>query len=347
MITRRQFLSTAALGAIAAGVPLDARGISAQRSRYFTVHPFVERHPEAVFIMPTAVGDKLDEAAKREAGRAFGGSVFLPSDNGVPVDVSMPVKMNLKTSGAGRYPLDQIIGTVADFYFGEGVFEYLKSLGVEGKNIHLRENPRGDSFEIYGIVDMARRAGIDFRNDFAGNVGGEMIEGRDFFWHDVPDGRWFTRIPQLEPINRPGTWLLNISKFKAHGMGLTLCSKNLQGMMARPFCVLCSAADSDMGIPRYIHGDAVDFIKMSYERHRDDLRIPRWDRPGPQGGIWQEVWTQRTLDNLSITPCGLNIIEGIYGRDGDCGTGGRTRSTVRVTTRRGRRRSAHATTCTT
>jgi len=238
------------------------------------------------------------------------------------VDISIPVKMNLKTTGADRYPIDQIIGTVTDFFFCEGVFESLQELGVPGNHIHLRENPRGDSFEAYGIVDMALRAGIDFRPHVDGEVGNGLVEGRDFSWHDVPDGKWFTRIPQLEPINHPNTWLLNISKFKAHGMGLTLCSKNLQGIISRPFTRLCSPADSDMGLKGYIHGDAIDYVRSRYERHRDVNRIPRWDRPGGNGGIWQEVWTHRTLDNLSVTPCGLNIIEGIFGRDGDAGNRG-------------------------
>lgn len=28
-------------------------------------------------------------------------------------------------------------------------------------------------------------------------------------------------------------------------------------------------------------------------------------------------WVERTLDNISVTPLGLNVIEGVYGRDGD------------------------------
>jgi len=323
MQNRRDFLKTAVLGSLGVGRSVRAVASLSRRSGFFTVHPFVENHPEAVFIMPTHVGDKMDEPAKRAAGLDFGRSVFVPSDDGgIPTSMSIPVKMNLKTTGAGKFPLEQIIGTVADFHFAEGVFEAMKEVGIPAGRIHLRENPRGDSFEVYGIVDMARRTGIDFRTDFTGTVGDGMVPGRDFFWHDVPDGRWFKRLPQLEPINRPGTWLLNIAKFKAHGMGVTLCSKNLQGMAVRPFCRFCSPADSDMGVPDHIRGDAVGFVRSEYERHLRENRIPRWDRPGPRGGIWQEVWTHRTLDNLSITPCGLNIIEGIYGRDGDAGNRG-------------------------
>jgi len=325
MPTRRQFLKTAALGSLGlTSLPFRAVRSARGATGHFSVHPFIERHPEAVFIMPTRVAHKMDEEAKRRAGRAFGKSVFVPADDrGVPVTASIPVKMNLKTTGADRFPVEQIIGTVADFYFAEGVFESLQALGVPGSHIHLRENPRGkNSFEIYGIVDMANRCGIDFRQNFASGVGDGLVEGRDYNWVDVPDGRWFKKIPQIEPINTPGSWLLNISKFKTHGMGMTLCAKNLQGIIARPYTRLCATADSELGIGEVMHGNAVDAIRRSYIRHRDDNRIPRWDRPGERGGIWQEAWSQRTLDHISVTPSGLAIIEGIYGRDGDCGNNG-------------------------
>ena len=41
------------------------------------------------------------------------------------------------------------------------------------------------------------------------------------------------------------------------------------------------------------------------------------DRPGSEGGIWQETWATRCLDNNSVSFAGLHIIEGIYGRDGN------------------------------
>ncbi len=324
MPTRRQFLKTAALGAAGAALPFRMADTSRAATARFSVHPFIERHPEAVFIMRTSIDRKMDEDAKRAAGRTFGGSVFVPTDGrGVPVTATIPVKMNLKTTGAGQFPVEDIIGTVADFYFAEGMFQSLQALGVPGGNIKLRENPRGKgSFEYYGIVDMANRCGIDFRHEFPGQVGEGLEEGRHYNWIDVPDGRWFKKIPQIEPINAPDSWLLNISKFKTHGMGMTLCSKNMQGIIARPYTRLCARADSDLGIGDVMHEDARETIRRLYLRHRDENRIPRWDRPGRNGGIWQEVWSQRTLDHLSVTPSGLAVIEGIYGRDGDCGNNG-------------------------
>ena len=45
--------------------------------------------------------------------------------------------------------------------------------------------------------------------------------------------------------------------------------------------------------------------------------IPRWDRPGPAGGLWMEQWCQRTIDSVSVTPTLFNVVEGIYTMDGD------------------------------
>jgi hypothetical protein len=288
------------------------------------VHPFVETHPEAVFIMPTHVDGKMNAAAKREAGLAFGRSVFIPyREDGLPLDISIPVKLNLKTTDSGNYPLEHVIGTIVDPFFSEGMFESLKELGIAGKHIHIRENDRGDSFRYYGLIDMANRVGVDFRTDFNGAVGKGLNPGEHFNWTEAPDGRWFKKIPHLEPINQPGTWLLNVSKFKTHGMGMTLCCKNLQGIVARPFTSLCARANDDMGIStEYRMENALDTVQRSYKRHLAGRSIPRWDRPGDNGGIWQEVWATRTLDNLSVTRSGLTIIEGIYGRDGDCGNNG-------------------------
>ncbi|MFA6472343.1 MAG: DUF362 domain-containing protein [Candidatus Latescibacterota bacterium] len=325
MFNRRDFLKTAAIGALGLSLPIQALASRKQTSGYFGLHPFIDNHPEAVFIMPTSIDDKMNSGAKLKAGLTFGRSVFVPRDrSGIPLSISIPVKLNLKTTDADKYPLEQILGTVTDPFFSEGVFEAMKELGISGRQMHIRENDRGpNSFQIYGIVDMANRVGADFRTDFSGTIGNGMNPGEHFTWNDVPNGRWFKKLPQLEPINTPRTWLLNISKFKAHAMGLTLCGKNLQGMVVRPFTGFCAAGDSDMTISaKYRHENAVEAVKKNYARHVAEGIIPRWGAPGPQGGIRQEAWATRTLDNLSVTPCGLNIIEGIYGRDGDSGNNG-------------------------
>ena len=323
MLNRRNFLKTATLGSLGLNQSIRALASNSRSPDYFSLHPFIENHPEAVFIMPTNVEHKMDAEAKLRTGLDFGRSVFVPGDeNGIPFTTHIPVKINLKTTGAEKFPLKDIIGTISDPYFCEGIFEGMKELGISGNQIHIRENPRGDSFGPYGILDMAERTGTDFRGKINGVVGKGLETGRDYNWTEVPNGVFFKDIPQLEPINTPNTWLMNISKFKAHGMGVTLCSKNLQGILARPFCGLCARIDSDMGQPDHVQRNALATIQKSYERHCAENIIPRWDKPGGNGGSWQEIWSHRTLDHLSVTPCSFNIIEGIYGRDGDCGNNG-------------------------
>ena len=136
--SRRDFLKTTAAGVLGLSAPVRALPSRRQTSGFFTVHPFIENHPEAVFIMPTHVDHMLYDAAKKDAGRAFGRSVFVPgNEGGIPLDISIPVKMNLKTTGAGKFPLEDILGCVTDPFFAEGVFESIQELGISGNQIHL------------------------------------------------------------------------------------------------------------------------------------------------------------------------------------------------------------------
>jgi hypothetical protein len=140
---------------------------------------------------------------------------------------------------------------------------------------------------------------------------------------EVPDGIWYKRIPYLWPVNSPGSCLVNIAKFKSHSMGMTLCSKNLQGTNARPYVAHCTRWGAAMsGVnPNDVVPGAFTTIKANYERHKA-AGIPRWatlaDDPaaGSSGGLWQETHATRCLDNNSVTRPLLNIIEGIYGREG-------------------------------
>ncbi len=321
MFTRRRFMQSAVMaGSAAFSHPVRAISTRSQTSTgYFGVHPFIDSHPEAVFIMRSNVDQKMNSEAKKQVGLAFGRSVFVPRDEtGVPVNISIPVKPNFKTADPKVYPLADIIGHVADPYFLEGMFEGMKELGVQGKQIHLREVARPGAWTGYGIVDMVNRAGVDLRLDLEPSVA-NLQPGRDFNWIDVPNGVFWKRIPYLEPINTPNTWMLNIAKFKAHNMGMTLCCKCLQGSLAHYYQQLCAAWNSSMSIDQANrYANAYEVIKANYDRHRASGSIPRWDRPGTDSisSLGQETWAARTLDNISATKCQLHIIEGIYGRDG-------------------------------
>jgi hypothetical protein len=99
---------------------------------------------------------------------------------------------------------------------------------------------------------------------------------------------------------------------------MTLCAKNLQGTIAMNYQAHCTSYGNDMsGVnPDHLNPMANEQILENYDRHVRE-GIPRWKRPGDDGGLWQETWASRCVDNNSVTFAGLHIIEGIYGRDGN------------------------------
>ncbi len=145
----------------------------------------------------------------------------------------------------------------------------------------------------------------------------------DIQWVDVPDGIWYKRIPYLWPVNSPGSCLINIAKLKSHSMGITLCSKNLQGTNARPYVAHCRAWGTAMsGVDTgHVAANAFATIKANYDTHKA-AGIPRWrtlendPAAGSSGGLWQETHATRCLDNNSVLHPLINIIEGVYSREG-------------------------------
>jgi hypothetical protein len=126
-------------------------------------------------------------------------------------------------------------------------------------------------------------------------------------------------------MNAPDTFLINMAKFKSHQMGITASIKNLQGITAKRFHNFCAGTTDvfktlDKRYHEFFHSDYLAKIAELHKLHVEK-GIPRWnnvmDRPPDGGGFWMEQWVNRTLDNVSVTPTGINIVEGIYGRDGD------------------------------
>jgi uncharacterized protein (DUF362 family) len=321
MITRRTFIKTAAAaGASIALRPLSALGGTAETATAgFGVHPFVDSHPDAVFIMRTSVDLKTNAAAIKQAGLSFGRSVFISQDveaGGIPLTRDIAIKPNLtcRRSSDSRYTVEGTMGIVTDSSFVEGVIESLKELGLPGSRFYIREVSCPVDFSDSGYTAMAQRTGAELR-DLSAKVG--VISEADLQWIDVPAGVWFRRIPYLRPVNSSANWLLNIAKLKAHGMGITLCAKNLQGAIAHNYQAHCTAYSGTMDMATAdISPTAKADILVNYNRHVA-AGIPRWDRPGADGGLWQETWATRCLDNNSVTHPGLHVIEGVYGRDGN------------------------------
>ncbi|MFZ1730150.1 MAG: DUF362 domain-containing protein [Bacteroidota bacterium] len=346
-MNRRHFLSTT----LAAGAGLSiARRLGAAPSRALRstgasqgplaatslqLHPFINAHPDAVFIRRTNVADKLDSNAKFTVGSEFASELFSASDTGdIPFTNAMAIKPNLTcTSGTGNSPAG--MGIMTDIPFVDGVLQGLRDRGFPGYNLFMREgNWLGDGYcaseyPVTGpmLEQLVQRHGCHVYDFPTGRRLTDMTletlqSGTEVIWRDVPDGVVFKRIGYVAPYNDDNTFLLNIAKFKTHGMGMTLTVKNLQGMAVSPYVRFCEGLDSTAQHPSSVlinyHTDREQRIDAFYAAHLAK-GYPRWDCPGrtAEGGYGMETWAQRTCDSHSITRVGLNIIEGIYGRNGD------------------------------
>jgi hypothetical protein len=343
MISRRDVMRYSAwLGgslAVADQIPVFAG--ESKPSGYFGVHPFVEEHPEAVFILPTHVDRKTNSDAAKRVGLDLGRSIFVPMDDtGVPVIRKIAAKPNLTAHDAvdekREFTLEDTMGIATDVFFVEGLFESLQELGVAGANLHTRDVNGAGVLEPRGYIAMGRRTGATVA---APKTGIETREDADnagaFVWKEVPGGIVNARLPYLWPFNAPDAWNLNVAKFKAHAMGLTLASKNWQGTHAAPFQRYCGrwpAVDAMQKVEATVGKPCVnptvhEVIDAALKRHAG--AIPRWDTPDvPRNSpeyvrqygyttLCMELWAHRTIDNLSASGIGLHIVEGIYGRDGD------------------------------
>ncbi len=325
---RRSFFKKAAL--TATGVPfiskkpLFAKNVNGVK--FFGVHSFIEDNPEAVFIMKTNVDEKTNGSAIYSAGKFFVDSVLIEKDENdtgaVPVDSLIAIKPNLtlRFRFKDQYTVEGTMGIVTDVNFTAALVDRLKGFGVDADKIHLIEtNYSEEDLTDGGYIQFAADAGIHL-NDYSDGV--SAIDESKIVWKDVIGGGYFKKIPYIYPVNAENSWLLNIAKLKAHGMGITSCVKNLQGTIVKPYQQHCypslgynPPSDIDDVDTGHLVENRFDLIEANYLRHKD--KIPRWDKPGRSGGVWQETWATRCLDNNSVTKAGLHVVEGIYGRDGN------------------------------
>lgn len=321
MINRREFIK---LGGAAAGTmvlkPFNSYANTSHKAdEYLAVHPFIENNPDAVFIMKTSVDNKKNAAGIKQAALDFGSNVFTTTTDpnlGVPFNHNVVIKPNLTSRGEWQegYTVEGTMGVITDANFVEGIIERIKNLGVSAGNFYIREVNGAENLTDGGYAAMGSRTGADVQ------VISTRVDKQNadkIVWKDVPDGVWFNKIPYLWPVNSPNSWLLNISKLKTHGMGVTLCAKNLQGTIAANYQQHCTSFYSSMSIDSaHIQNKAKINIQNNYDRHVYD-GIPRWDRPGSDGGIWMETWATRNIDNNITLKPALNIVEGVYSRDGN------------------------------
>jgi hypothetical protein len=336
-MNRREFLKAiAAAGTVALFDPGDVivrKSLAAPL--YFGLHPFIESHPEAVFIKLTNVLNKTDSEAKKREGVELAEEIFTLRDTpGIPLSHMIAIKPNLTcTSGSAR--TEDGMGIITDSDFVEGVIHGMKNVGLSADRMYMREgNWLGDSYcpnecAISPYIDVARNTGAHLTDFPTGKKITQlrlnsMEEGAEIVWKECPDGVVFRRVGYVAPFNHPDSWLLNIAKFKCHGMGMTLSAKNLQGMCVHPYIHFCEGLSVTKRHPDNVLKDfQPDFeerVQTLYTQHLE-AGVPRWDRninaKDWNSGYGMETWSHRTCDSLSVTETGLNIIEGIYGRNGN------------------------------
>ncbi len=323
MSSRREFLKMAA----AAGnlLLLDVRKARSEAlgTTYFGLNDFIDNHPDAVFVLRTSVDVKTNTSGIKDVGYNLGKTLFVGKpgpDNAFPITANIAIKPNITSWSWDKPPIEQTMGIQTDPYFVEGVIQSLTDLTVPNGNVFIRDaNFVPTQMDGKWYSDLATRSGINLKQPPP--VGGGL-PAEDVQWVDVPNGVWYSRIPYLAPFNSTGSCLVNIAKLKSHSMGMTLCSKNLQGINARPYVAHCTAWGTAMsGVNSSdLQSNAFSTILSNYNRHKTS--IPRWrtldgDTGGKSaGGLWMETHTARCLDNNSATQPLINIIEGVYGREG-------------------------------
>jgi uncharacterized protein (DUF362 family) len=305
-LSRRSFLGASVAAACCGAAP------------YFGLHPFIEANPKAVFIRRTRVPHKMDSPSKLAEGLQLAREIFVAKQEpGVPLTHTVLLKPNLTSVRGGNRPDEENWGTGTDPDFYEGLIIGLKELGI--KKFHSVEANMYHSWNYRGFADINDRHSVK-TNDPEQRLYSARDE-REVVWSKIPDAVVYSRIPHFAPVNQPGTWLLNVAKWKAHSMCLTQSVKNEQGLVVLPFVRFCAGWRMVSGLPGPMSQDiapnAEEKVKRYFENHRR-MGYRRYESSvGGVSPIAQEIWAQKTCDNQSVLKTGLAMIEGIYGRDGD------------------------------
>ena len=326
---RRDFIKVSSAAGMAG---LVGRGYDAFENPFdarvegFELHPFIKEHPEAVFINLTSVKEKTDAKAIYDAAFKLSGEMFVKAGKGkgYPNSTKITCKPNWTSSRIDKNDPAANLGITTDNNFIEGFLNGVKTKGPQ--EFYLRECASPNSWTANGYLPMCERNNFNLKNlsttDFW-DLGDEIIFKKI-------DGVVFKEAGYMAPMNAPDTFLINIAKFKSHQMGITASIKNLQGITGRKFHQFCGGhfdifKSYDKRYHPYFQPDYMARVAGLHKKHVA-AGIPRWDtvmdRPPYGGGLFMEQWVNRMLDSFSVTPTGINIVEVVYGRDGDGFAGG-------------------------
>jgi len=92
---RRKFLQVVAgAGAVLAAGRSGA--FARPAASHFGLHPFIQAHPEAVFLLRTNVIDRKNAAGKQSIGKALARQLFTLQDApGIPLSSKIAIKPNI------------------------------------------------------------------------------------------------------------------------------------------------------------------------------------------------------------------------------------------------------------
>ena len=304
MSRRSFFRQLGGLGAAAVAGPGEWAFALPDAAGPLGLHPFLEAHPEAVFIRRTKVAAKTDTEAMRREGLALARRVFtMRKGPGVASTQTVAIKPNLTSTK--KTGLTHAI--VTDPFLVEGLVDGLAEHGIARGSVFVREGLMVEQ-PTTGYPEMALRAGVHYGD----------AEARTPTTKECPDGVVFRRTKYLGPFATPGSFLLNVAKHKTHSMGLTLCVKNLQGTNVPPYIRFCGGLNPALAAD--FQPDAQAHVEALYEKHLRSA-LPRWETAK---GLYMEMWAQRTIDHYALIQpsVGLHVIEGIYAQDGDGFDGG-------------------------
>jgi len=325
---RRDFIKVSSAagvaGVVGSGFDSYSSNSKSNQTEGFDLHPFIKAHPEAVFINLTSVKEKTDKQDIYDASYKLASEMFVKTQNGegYPNSTKITAKPNWTSSRPNENDPSYHLGITTDLNFIAGFLNGVKTKGPQ--NYYLRDcaSPGGiyrNPWDELGFFKMAEQNNFDLKDIAAKEI---WESGDEIIYKKIDNGVVFKEVGYMAPMNAPDSFLINMAKFKSHSMGITASVKNLQGIATRRLHQFCDAANLFLTLDeRYHRFFQPDFIERIAELHKNHIEagIPRWGAAIPvrYSGLNMERWSQRMLDSFSVTPTGINIVEGIYGRDGD------------------------------
>jgi len=320
------------------------------------IRPEIRDNPRAVFIIETRVDARKDadgfftEARPQleEAGKLAARSIFVKGSRRGGSTVIIPNFTTVSDRLA-----NPAIGIITSPDFIAGFIGTLRDIGNTNAMVSERGGSM-KSRQITGIYDIFDSRNIRLIEASYRRVS-DYSRG-EINWSNVPGNPMvMKKIPTTRPVGDKDCFYINMPKLKSHNLGLTTLSiKNIQGAVPVGYGHFCNRWPTVEFLARLSYGTDFDgvFVKDYYQnvereflRHRKmgfkhwdyenaypeyekkggweafrkikhDSRLIKEFTSGIENVMYDETWCQRAIDAVSAVKPGVNIIEGVIGRDG-------------------------------